>query len=55
MIDEKIESRVKRKFNDIGFMELAEEKPYESEEGDYYFMKAEVLNNPDKIWNENFE
>ena len=55
VIDEKIESRVKRKFNDIGFMELAEEKPYESEEGDYYFMKAEVLNNPDKIWNENFE
>ena len=55
VLDEKIKSRIKREFNEIGFMELAEEKPYDSVEGDYYFLKAEILDKTDKIWNENFE
>ncbi len=53
--DKAIKQEVYRKFNSIGFLEYEECKPYKTEAGDYSFMKAEILDKPDAIWNEYFK
>lgn len=54
--EEKIPKRiVTRRFNPIGFMEYEYTQPYESLEGNYSIMTAEVLDEPDELFSEAFD
>ena len=46
---------VTRRFNPIGFMEYEFTQPYESVEGNYSIMTAEILDEPDEIFKESFD
>lgn len=48
-------SKVKRKFNKIGFLEYEEKTPFEGTVGDYSYYKAEVLDRPDDLFNKHFK
>lgn len=54
--EEKIPKRIiTRRFNPIGFMEYEFTQPYESVEGNYSIMTAEVLDEPDDLFKEAFD
>ncbi|MBP5359488.1 MAG: hypothetical protein J6Y69_09975 [Treponema sp.] len=53
--EEKTPKRIiTRRFNPIGFMEYEYTQPYESVEGNYSIMTAEVLDEPDELFKEAF-
>lgn len=54
--EEKTPKRIiTRRFNPIGFMEYEYTQPYESEEGNYSIMTAEILDEPDDLFREAFD
>ena len=46
---------VERRYNPIGFMEYEFEQPYESVEGSYSIMTAEILDEPDELFKDAFD
>ena len=55
-VETKVPKRiVTRRFNPIGFMEYEFTQPYESVEGNYSIMTAEILDEPDEIFKESFD